>query len=320
MLELANKIIRGVGKATEINGIAYRNGTGVRVNLPRPFIRSLDVLPFPSRDLIDLMEYKLPGAIITSRGCPHKCIFCAAGALAGGAYRVRSSESVISEVLHLYNEYGIRELYIVDDTFTARPFTGRVLKFCRYLKALKLGIKWFCESRADVASKDLLSTMADAGCTDIQFGCESGDDEVLRLIRKGVTVSQIENAVRTARDVGIIPTCSFMLGHAFDTIESMHRTVDFAKHLQEEYHAWIAIAVNTPYPGTFQYENADKIGLTITTRHWADHLLSDPIIRTKNFDQDGIKQVQFDALQKLGIFERTRPMPSTESHLGTRNE
>ncbi|MBI5884810.1 cobalamin B12-binding domain-containing protein, partial [archaeon] len=132
IVELADFFIKGKGKLNEVKGIAFKDAGGIHFNLPRQFIKDLDSLPIPDRGLIDLSKYSQKGALVSSRGCPAQCIYCACGAFSGRTYRVRSAENLVKEIECLHDEFGITQFEFHDDTFTLFP--ERVERFCELLK------------------------------------------------------------------------------------------------------------------------------------------------------------------------------------------
>lgn len=274
----------------DIKGIIFKSRSGkITKTMRRPFIKDLDMLPFPARDLIDLNEYLVRGGIITSRGCPGKCVFCAASALSGGEYRMRSVDNVLDEIKHLLNEYGLKYIYIMDDTFTAVP--ERTEEFCMKIKENKLDFKWYCESRVDTGSFELFETMANSGCFEIQFGVESGSQKILNDIRKDITLEQIENSVKWAYDAGISDIiCSFIIGNHSDTHETMQETIEFAESLRKNYGVYPIFSMNTAYPGTYIYRNHEKLGLKLHTKDWNSNLMTSSTMDTKYLSRDDIQR------------------------------
>jgi radical SAM superfamily enzyme YgiQ (UPF0313 family) len=293
--EIADYFIKGKHctnfvSLNDIKGIFFKSDHGKISKTPRrPFIKNLDLLPFPARDLIDLDDYLVRGGIITSRGCPGKCVFCAASALSGGEYRMRSVDNVLDEIKHLLNAYKLKYIYILDDTFTAIP--GRTEEFCMKIKENELDFKWYCESRVDSGSYELFKTMAENGCFEIQFGVESGSQQILNDIRKDITLEQIENSVKWAHDAGISDIiCSFIIGNHSDTHETMQETIDFAEHLRYDYGVYPIFSMNTAYPGTYIYRNYEKLGLKLHTKEWNSNLMTSSTMSTKNLSRDEIQR------------------------------
>lgn len=288
-LKLVDSILgKAEGCIENIGGIVLRRQDGtLYVNDMPDRITNLDLLPFPDRDLIDRSQYLVPFTISTARGCPGDCIFCSSRSFWGRGVSLRSSKSIFEEVMYLYNKYQMDIFYISDDTFTASP--KRVKEFCNMLKETKISFFWGCESRADVITEELMNTLFEAGCRKLQIGLESADNDILNKLKKKVTIEQIENGISIAEKYGMHVSASFIVGHAFDTHETIQKTLNFAGYIQKKYGAYVMGSVNTPFPGTEQYENAEKLGIEILTDDWDNFRLNCPIINTENITREELR-------------------------------
>ncbi|MBU7023881.1 MAG: cobalamin B12-binding domain-containing protein [Theionarchaea archaeon] len=296
LLELAQYFLQGKGSLKEIPGITYKEG-GIKSTPDRPFIEDLDALPLPARHLVDVHKYENGGVIITGRGCPYRCQFCAAGPLSGYRYRLRSIPNVIAELYECYREFGLRDFFFADSTFTAYP--ERTEKLCEAILALDLPITWLCGSRVNVVTLEQLELMAMAGCRRIEFGAESGSDQVLRDIQKGVTTEMILRAITWALAAGMVVECSFILGHPSDTIETIHETFEFVQTIQNLEGAErlrIDFGVVTPLPGTELWDHADELGITIFSKNWDDYNFVYPVAETRHLNRRTLRSLAFDAL------------------------
>lgn len=279
--ELCDFIIRGQGKLENISGICYKNADGESiVNDQAARIMNLDELPFPNRDFVDLKKYLLPYTISTARGCPGECIFCSSKAFWGKRVVMRSAENVFAEVMELYEKYKTTIFYIADDTFTASR--KRCQKFCKMIRESGIPFIWGCESRADIVNEEFIKMLYESGCHKIQFGFESADNDILRKLKKNVTIEQIENAIRLASEYGMHIQASYIVGHAFDTVETVEKTLDKAQQFRDKYGARVVCSVNTPFPGTEQYEKREELGIDLKTKKWEKFVLNNPIISTRN--------------------------------------
>jgi radical SAM superfamily enzyme YgiQ (UPF0313 family) len=292
MLELAEFLIRKRGNLENILGISYRKREKSKHTPARPFIKDLDDLPFPARHLIDLKKYHQEGAIISSRGCPAKCIFCSCGAFSGRRYRFRSPENVVKEVEEMIDKFGVKQFEFHDDTMTV--FQDRMKKICRLLKPL--GVEWGCQSRINAMDYKLAKIMCDAGCRAIQFGVESGNQKILDSIKKGITLEVVEKAVSAAKGAGIPNiTCSFMIGHPEDTKKTVRDTIRFAKRLRKM-GVITPISVLTPYPGTDIFEKRRKYGIKILSTNWDEYTFSRIVIETKNLKENDLRDLYIEGL------------------------
>lgn len=279
--QLCDYLLRSKSKKESIKGLCYKDTEGnVIANANVERIGDLDQLPFPDRSLIKMEKYLLPYTISTSRGCPGQCIFCSSKSFWGKSVIMRSAKNVYDEVMDIYQKYGANIFYITDDTFTASK--KRCLEFCKMLRQSGISFVWGCESRADVINEEFIRILYESGCHKIQFGMESADNEILKRIKKHVTIEQIENAVMCAAKYNMHIQVSYIVGHAFDTEETVKKTISFAKHLSDDYGARVVCSVNTPFPGTEQYEKRKELGIEIKTDEWEKYLLNSPIINTKH--------------------------------------
>lgn len=196
-----------------------------------------DKFPNPARHLLPNELYaEFPTerrnftVMVTSLGCPYGCSFCEAGRT---PYNPRSPETVVSEMEECYHRYGIREIDIFDYEFTG--IRERALKICRLLQEKKLDLIWACRSRIDTVDKELLEEMKRAGCRRIYFGLESGVQDILDKVSKGISLAQIQETIKICRDLGIRTLGFFLIGAPGETKDSVKRTVDFAKELDLDY-------------------------------------------------------------------------------------
>ncbi|MBE6049822.1 MAG: B12-binding domain-containing radical SAM protein [Clostridium sp.] len=289
-LKLCNKLIRKEEiNIEDIPGIVYKQEDGsIYVNNANERILKLDELPFPNRDLIDINNYLLPFTINTSRGCPGQCVFCSSKAFWGKKVYMRSAQDVFDEVMYIYDKYNSTIFYITDDTFTASY--KRATEFCKLVKKSKIKFLWGCESRADVVTDELMKELYEAGCRKIQIGLESADNDILKKLKKNVTIEQIENGIRLAYENGMHISASFIIGHAFDTKETIEKTLNFVRHIQKDYGAYVMGSSNTPFPGTEQYEKMDEWGITVFAKEWDEFKLNSPIISTKNITLNELRR------------------------------
>jgi anaerobic magnesium-protoporphyrin IX monomethyl ester cyclase len=244
----------------DLDGVVYRRGTQI-LGDPKPvYIEDLNRLPFPARHLFDLQKYteasyyfdakQFPVAsIVTSRGCPYACIYCSRIS-SGRRFRGRSPENVVRELEQLKAQ-GFKEVQIVDDNFTEDR--GRVLEICRLIQAKRLDLSFNLLGgiRVDKVDEDLLTHMYEAGCYAIHFGVESGDDQVLKTIRKGVTSSQIKHAVQLAKRIGFKVIFYVIVGLPGSSIESEEKTIRLENECEPDA---TRVAICTPYPGSPLWE------------------------------------------------------------------
>lgn len=234
-----------------IDGIIYRrNGEPVQ-NPARPMLEDLDRMGLPARDLLDNSLYIRPDTmesqttILTNRGCPHKCIYCLARKVSGQQDRWRSVESVAEEVRQCVEVHHIRNFFFEANEFTLRRDWTSAL--CDRLIAMNLPISWVSNSRVDTIDEELAHQMKAAGCWLISFGIESGSQEMLRKMRKGITLDQSRAAIASCRRAGILSYGYFVLGLPWETRQTIEATIHFSIELDLDF-AEFYIAY--PFKGT----------------------------------------------------------------------
>lgn len=225
-----------------VRGITFKNNNKIIHNPERPFIKNLDELPFPARDLVNLNQYLREKTnyidtepvdfISSSRGCPFGCAFCSSKIIWKKNYRCRSAKNVVDEIEFMIENYGTKGLYFREDNFTI--IKKRVIDLCNEIKKRKLNIKWQCESRVDLISKDLIEEMKSAGCQGIWFGIESGSQKILDYLKKGTALKQAEKTIKLCEQYGIKVGASFMIGLPNETKEDIKKSFDFAKKLNAD--------------------------------------------------------------------------------------
>ena len=256
---------------TGIAGITYRKGDKVIVNKERKPIENLDELPFPDRKEFKLGRYqqaffggKKTALVISSRGCPFMCTYCLwPNTLFGHKFRARSPKNVVDEIEALMKG-GVDEIYFDDDTFTIDK--KRVKEICIEFLNRKIKIPWLCMSRVDTIDQETLRLIKKAGCKEVFFGIESGSEEILKEMCKGITKKRIIETVRMAQKEGIITGGSFVVGMPNESKKTITETIRFAKRLHLDY---VQFALAAPFPGTKFYETAKESGL-LKIKSWED--------------------------------------------------
>lgn len=273
--ELLNAI-ENKSEYKDISGIAYKQGARVTRNRPRDLIDNLDILPFPARDLMPNPLYSPPPtkrvsafkttSLTSARGCPYNCNFCSAHVVWTRRYRYRSPKNVVDEIERCIADFNIREFAVTDELFTLNK--ERALAFCEEVLNRKLNIAWVCMSRAGQVDEQLLRLMKKAGCKEISFGLESGDEEVLsRIIHKKNTLETARQSIRLVKKTGIRTHASYMIGNIGETEETIRKTIKFAKELNTDIAAFF---IATPLPGTELYDEALKSGYIRGGVDWND--------------------------------------------------
>jgi radical SAM superfamily enzyme YgiQ (UPF0313 family) len=247
---LGTKIQGETWGLNRIQGLVWRDGNKIVVNPDRPFICNLDDLPLPRHDLLPLERYRAPlvrgqyAFVVTSRGCPGGCRFCIKHVSYGNSVRFRSPENILAE-LEFLTSLGVHDIHMYADLFTVSR--EQVMGLCELILKRGLRLRWTCNSRVDFVDPEMLRLMGQAGCWMISWGIESGSEEVLRHARKGITLDQVEQALRWAREADIRNWGYFIIGLPGETEETIRETIRFAKRLPLDL-ALFHIAA--PYPGS----------------------------------------------------------------------
>ncbi|MDO9309128.1 MAG: radical SAM protein, partial [Deltaproteobacteria bacterium] len=280
-------VVRGEGEKTIINlldalqmseplervtGITYRDTEGeVRRNPDSELFEVLDDLDvYKFNSPIEYPEYlmgsgdSIPAvSVMTSRGCPYKCVFCSK---AGMKYRHRSTQSVIKELKYYIDEYGIKAFNFLDLTFTANPQRSKEL--CQAIIDENLDIEWWCETRANVPL-DLITLMQKAGCRYIVVGVETGSASVMKKIQKGVTLDQVERLFNHTKNIGIETVAYFMCSHVGETFDNAMETIKFMNKIEKIYEVSTTLQPCIILPGTGIEAIAKTNGAFPSSFSWA---------------------------------------------------
>ena len=277
--------LKGKMDIKDINGLAYRNN-GVKVNKPEPLIKNVDEIPLPAIDLLPMEKYKADGkkfgTIMTSRGCPYNCIFCSSSLQFGKIWRGHSTERVMSELRRLVDEFGIHEIEFLDDTFTLN--LKRAIEISKRIKADGLDIRWSASARVNLFNDEIAKAMRDGGAHTIYFGIESGNQQTLDFIGKGIKLDQAISSVQKGNSAGLNTLGSFIIGFPNDTVEDVRNTIKFSKKVRVKL-AQFTIA--TPYPGTRLWDLA-KANNLIKTMNWRKYTTLSPVMKLQNFTDETI--------------------------------
>ncbi|MCX5705624.1 MAG: radical SAM protein [Candidatus Omnitrophica bacterium] len=263
LMSFSKSELRDVSLVSRISNVAFRDSSeGVDVNEVR-FCSDLDQIPDPAWDLIDPRAYPISphgtfsksypvAPLITSRGCPYLCTFCAGFKSTGRKLRRRSVKSVLNEINYLYTGFGVREFHIEDDNFTLQK--EYVMEFCEGLRSKGLNIWWACPNgiRADKLDKEMLVKMEESGCYSFALGIESGSDRVLKMMKKNVTVEEIERQVSLIKDTTKINiTGFFLIGYPGESEEDIRQTIKFSQRLRIDKASFSPVM---PLPGSELYD------------------------------------------------------------------
>lgn len=270
MVELAEALSSG-RDYSKIQGVAYKSNGQVVVNEDR-IVEDVDSLPLPARELIHQDMYSSAVALdpmttmISSRGCPFRCGFCAKFPW-DKKLRFRSASLVVDEIEHVVKQYGVREVMFYDTVMTLDK--ERIIDLCDEIIRRGVKIKWETPTRVDLVDPEILAKMAAAGCARLRYGVESGVPSILEFMRKKTSLDLIRNAFRWTQDAGIEAFAYFMIGYPTETVQTIKETIRFAISLKPDMAMFTATVA---HPNTHLYELALQNGL-IKSDYWREFTL-----------------------------------------------
>ena len=262
-----------------IDGISFIRDDKIITTKCRNLIKNIDLLPFPARDLIFMNEYgnkelkRFDGVythIMASRGCGMHCTFCVSPIMWQYG-RFMSAERIFFEMMHVYESYGIKNIHFQDDNFTA--LKDRIEILCHFIKKSGIDFKWSCQTRVTNVNKGILKTMKGAGCVQIEYGVESGDEKIIKNARKKYTKKQIKYAFKITRETGIKTYGFFIIGLPGENLFTWIKTLIFAKRLKMDSCVWTILV---PFPKTAVSQCNE---VTIIDNDYANWLYKKPVIR-----------------------------------------
>jgi len=284
MLELCQALEREkeIFAAAKIKGISFKLNGKIKSNPSRPPIQNLDSLPFPAYHLLPFEKYnffyEVPGHgkllaanIMTSRGCPFNCNFCATPINWGRTVRMRSPQNIIQEIEFLIEKYGVKVIFFFDDTFNANK--KRVEEICNLIIERKLNIFWKCDIRIDLIDKPLLVKMKESGLFHLSFGLEAGSERVRNeIINKKINIDDFHHLIQWCNELNIIPNSFFIFSHPTETWQEAQETIKIIEDYKEKIEG--SIAILHIYPGTPLEKTAKKMNIlpdnfTWTRRHYS---------------------------------------------------
>lgn len=304
-------LVRGEGEFTfldiisgkplnDTKGIHYRSKNGsIKSTSYREPTPDLDTIPMPARHLMDMDFYLRPSrftsrnlnlkttSIVTARGCPYSCNYCASPIIDKGKVRFRSPEIVIKEIKELIEAYGVEALYFAEDMFLAHKKRARKILDLMCTEGINKKIKWIAQLSSNIVSEDFLMQMKEAGCVHVEYGFESGSQRVLDLMGKSSTVEKNIRAVKLTKKAGLHFQGNFIVGYPGETEEDFIQTMKFIKMAKPSN---IALNVFMPLPGTEAYNKLKREGKKIPD--WSE--IGDPDAPQLNYAN--ISQIRFQKL------------------------
>ena len=258
VLELAQKVEANKSLHDIVGTTCRKNGKIVR-NPDRPYIEDLDALPFPARHLWPMEKLREHEDILylaASRGCVYWCEFCTTVRMHGRKYRMRSPKNVVDELEFLHRTYKVTKFTFCDDAFTVdQPRTEEI---CREIQNRNLRIEWNCGTRVDMLTKELLKKMKEAGCVSVWSGVESGSQQVLDAMKKGISPELTTQVFEWIREAGLKTVPNVILGFPSETKETAWQTIKFIEKISPDDVGFYNVA--TPFPGTPLYDTVIEKG------------------------------------------------------------
>ncbi len=299
ILDVANELDNGQ-KLKEVLGISFRENGSIMNTPVRPLIQDLDQIPFVSkayREFLDVRDYRYALAqhpmvqFWSSRGCPNRCTYCDYPQIfTMHTFRMRSASNIVAEMEYIDKELpNVKEIFLEDDTFTIDR--NRVFEVCRQIEERKLKLIWSCNVRANL-DYDILKAMKEAGCRILIVGYESGNQQVLNNIKKGIALKQAEEFTMHAHKLGLRIFGCFMIGLPGDTRDSIEDTFQFATRMHPD---MVFFQQAVPFPGTEFYAWAKYMGYLKTEDYskWFDETgRLDTLVNQPGLAGDEIKKLR----------------------------
>lgn len=297
-----------------IKGLAFIDkGKFVKTN-SRPLITSLDILPIPAWNKLPIQRYKVSQparryelsegialTISSSRGCPHRCLFCCAHGVYGSGYRYRSPQLVVDEIEYLVRHFNVRHFFFVDEVLFQKR--DHILTLAREIINRKLDICWAGNSRVNSPALDdeVIEYAIKAGCVRVDFGVETGSPKILKEIHKGITLPQIYKSHKEVQRHGLATTSLMMVGHPGESFEDVLASIRLIAYLESDYSAF---GPSTPFPGTPLYKLAKDRGW-LRSDDWSDYFITNSyrVMRNQYFDYQDIYRLNNFCNNIAYIFE-----------------
>lgn len=320
-------VVRGEGEVTflelvravqtrsplnEIDGISYRQRSEIRHCPDRELIRDINKLPFPARDLLLQDKFidkfaegtgKRLSWVLSSRGCPFSCTYCASHQVWTRNWRYRSHENLFEEIKELVEKYNLQHINFADDTFTVNR--ERCLQFCDLMMREKQKITWACNVHVNTATRDMFETMRMAGCTEVWMGVESGSPLILKELKKSSDIGRIKDAFCWSKEAGLKRHAYLMIGSPSETLDTISETERLVDEIQPDY---AALTILTPYPGCELFQQAKDSGYAEDNQDWSVVDLHFSVtMPTKYMTKEQISEEHDKLIERLEKYQRKPP-------------
>ena len=315
MLELVKlyekKHMFSIKDMEKIRGIVYYAKGKIKTTEPRPLIKDLDDIPFPDKKYVHKNYFKkrinfdkklVTYPIMTSRGCPYRCLFCSTSRF-WQTIRFNSAEHVVAEIKDLVKNYSVERITVWDDLFTIKK--ERIERIIELLKKEKLlgKVAFECMARVNTITEDIYIVLKKMGVVFLNFGFESGNERILKMLKGGtVTIEQNKNAILLGKKYGFRVFGSLIFGSPTETLKDMDDTIKFIDFAVKNKIDGLWTFVMTPFPSTPIWEIAKKRSKVSDNMNWkllSHQSIDNPLLLDKNIKLDDFKEKIFTARRKL---------------------
>ncbi|MCK5241056.1 B12-binding domain-containing radical SAM protein [bacterium] len=285
----------------QVPGLIFRDQGQVRVNPSAARIQELDQLPYPAWHLFPMRRYR-QHVLLSSRGCPMDCAFCAIRSIWGTLWLRRDPEQVVNEIEWLRQRWGKKLFHINDDNLTMNP--EHITRFCDEILRRRLTVNWVAQGmRADAAQPEILAKMRKAGCHRVSLGIESIDETVLAAVGKKETPEDMARAIALCRKAGIQVLGMFMIGNPQDSVSTVKASLKFAKAVKIDLPAFY---MALPYPRTRLWNFVKTHGRLLNEDYLSfDHMSAEPVFATPEFSAEQRRKIfaQADKFCRRQVFK-----------------
>lgn len=304
------------GSPENINGISYKSNGKIVHNPDRALLQDFANIRFPARHLTKGNKYKMftvrLETIETSRGCPHKCVFCTTHKFNNGLWRPRPVDRIITELKMISHNRRITDIFFVDDNLTAN--TNRIIELCDKIIKCKEkreinDFKFFAQIRVDsvVKSPEMVKKMAEAGFWVVFIGVESVSEETLKEMNKGLTFDKVLDGLKILHDNDILVIGNLIIGVNLNASEEdMKKEMQFIKDVDIDIVSYVLL---TPFPGSDTLKELEEKNLVIT-KDWSKYTVFDPVIRTNKLNPKELYDLLYYSFRELKYFNHYRQIIS----------
>ncbi len=289
------EIAKNIGNKKNLNdvlGISYKKDAVIHHNKSRPFIKDLDVLPFPALHLINNKKYLFPFSkeiwtlVTINRGCPYNCIFCTSFLYYGKCQRFRSPSNVADEIEEIVTSFKIRKIGMWGEIFTISDKTTS--EICNEIKKRNLDVEWYIASRADTLNNFRIKKLVSAGCKATTLGIESGSQKILNNIKKNITTRQAFKTIKNCKKFGLETQAHVMFGLPGENKKTAQESIKFIKNANPDY---VNFYCAVPFPGTEFWNYVNKNNFLIT-KDWSNFEINNSVVSYPDFSNIDIKKIK----------------------------